>query len=80
MKNPTKEQIVALHEKYVQAVVDLYNKYKHKYSEFPETEIKIVWINITPPHTKLQSTATATLIMKLLSKVSYNTINPYYYY
>lgn len=42
VKNPTKEQIVALHEKYVQAVVDLYNKYKHKYSEFPECEIKIV--------------------------------------
>lgn len=42
VKNPTKEQIVGLHEKYVKAVVDLYNKYKHKYSEFPEAEIKIV--------------------------------------
>lgn len=42
VKNPTKEQIVGLHEKYVRAVVDLYNKYKHKYSEFPEAEIKIV--------------------------------------
>ena len=45
VKNPTKEQIVALHEKYVKAVVDLYNKYKHKYSEFPECEIKIVWMS-----------------------------------
>ncbi|MPC29016.1 2-acylglycerol O-acyltransferase 1 [Portunus trituberculatus] len=38
VKMPTKEQIVALHEKYVKAVVDLYNKYKHKYSEFPELQ------------------------------------------
>ena len=53
---PTKEQIVALHEKYVKAVVDLYNKYKHKYSEFPECEIKIVWMNST-------SLYTATLMM-----------------
>ncbi|XP_069950298.1 2-acylglycerol O-acyltransferase 1 isoform X3 [Cherax quadricarinatus] len=42
VKNPTKEQIVGLHETYVKAVVDLYNKYKTKYSEFPECEIKIV--------------------------------------
>ncbi|KAK4318728.1 hypothetical protein Pmani_010300 [Petrolisthes manimaculis] len=42
VKNPTKEQIVALHETYVNAVQDLYNKYKHKYSEFPEAEMKIV--------------------------------------
>lgn len=43
VKNPTKEQIVSLHETYVNALVDLYNKYKHKYSEFPDVEIQIVW-------------------------------------
>ncbi|XP_045597368.2 2-acylglycerol O-acyltransferase 1 isoform X1 [Procambarus clarkii] len=42
VKNPTKEQIVGLHETYVNAVISLYNKYKHKYSEYPECEIKIV--------------------------------------
>ncbi|XP_042206558.1 2-acylglycerol O-acyltransferase 1-like isoform X2 [Homarus americanus] len=42
VKNPTKEEIVGLHETYVNAVIDLYNKYKHKYSEFPECDIKIV--------------------------------------
>lgn len=42
VKNPTREQIVALHETYVNALKDLYNKYKHKYSEFPEAEMKIV--------------------------------------
>ncbi|XP_068241795.1 2-acylglycerol O-acyltransferase 1-like [Palaemon carinicauda] len=42
VKNPTSEQIVELHAKYVRAVVDLYNKYKDKYSEHPELKIKIL--------------------------------------
>lgn len=42
VKNPTKEQIVKLHETYVNAVVDLYNKYKDRYSEHPECKISIV--------------------------------------
>lgn len=42
VKNPTKEQILSLHETYVKAVIELYNKYKHKYSEYPECEIQIV--------------------------------------
>ncbi|XP_071512283.1 2-acylglycerol O-acyltransferase 1-like isoform X1 [Panulirus ornatus] len=42
VKNPTKEQIISLHETYVKSVIDLYNKYKQKYSEYPECEIKIV--------------------------------------
>lgn len=40
--NPTSEQIVDLHTRYVQAVVDLYNKYKGRYSEYPETKIQII--------------------------------------
>ncbi|KAK7069115.1 Diacylglycerol O-acyltransferase 2 [Halocaridina rubra] len=42
VKDPSSKEIVDLHAKYVKAVVDLYNKYKDRYSEYPEVEIKIV--------------------------------------
>ncbi|XP_066972546.1 2-acylglycerol O-acyltransferase 1-like [Macrobrachium rosenbergii] len=42
VKNPTSQEIVELHAKYTRAVIDLYNKYKDRYSEHPELQIKIV--------------------------------------
>jgi 2-acylglycerol O-acyltransferase 2 len=36
LENPTNEQIEELHDKFVQALVALFDEYKYKYFENPE--------------------------------------------
>lgn len=42
VENPTQEEIDSLHESYVKALVELYNKYRGRYSAYPEVDIKII--------------------------------------
>ena len=39
--NPTREDIENLHEKYVTALRELYDKYRYKYSHYPDTDLVI---------------------------------------
>ena len=42
--NPTREEIEDLHTQYVEALKDLYERYRYKYSQYPDTDITITWI------------------------------------
>ncbi|CAL4078707.1 unnamed protein product [Meganyctiphanes norvegica] len=39
---PTTEQIMNLHSKYVDALTELYNKHRHTYSPYPNVDLKII--------------------------------------
>ncbi|XP_066964502.1 2-acylglycerol O-acyltransferase 2-like isoform X1 [Macrobrachium rosenbergii] len=41
VKDPTQEDIDRVHESYVKALTELYNKYKGMYSAYPDVELKI---------------------------------------
>ena len=40
--DPTQEQIDELHEKYIDALIKLFDKYKGKYSTNPKLELEII--------------------------------------
>ena len=40
--NPTREEIENLHAQYVEALKDLYEKYRYTYSQYPDTELTII--------------------------------------
>jgi len=39
IKNPTDEEVDALHKKYMEGILNLFNSEKHKYLEDPDTEL-----------------------------------------